>query len=310
MSTENQIENSENKLKKKSKWKIICVVILVLALIIKIIESGEEKDHRNKINTTQKVVTTKQIIVTENDREIYYKYYENYSNLPTVSIKDDSRHKEAISLTAKAFNKTDKEIEKIYEAVNAAKPTDQEIEIYETYDNELDKAIDEVTVKGGNVDEDAVKEKIAKQYNISTSKLEAIYILVLANEDYQNEQTKKIVADNEKKQSENLIKDRKEIINEYLSYINKSGMGSYINTVGYKTNDINDCSITVVVKNSWHVQNKQVRLQAAQTLWKIWTNLYTMADSKDDCHLSLVDLNDNSVGGSSWLGGSVVGVQD
>jgi hypothetical protein len=63
----------------------------------------------------------------------------------------------------------------------------------------------------------------------------------------------------------------------------------------------------IAVSNEWHEQNFHARLQMAQNMWKIWANIHSPA-SPDQSLISLVDGNDNSVGGSSAMAGSMVSV--
>jgi hypothetical protein len=68
-------------------------------------------------------------------------------------------------------------------------------------------------------------------------------------------------------------------------------------------------TITITVKNLWHIRNKQIRYQDAQTLWQVWASISSPSD-QDKARISIVDFNGNEVGGSRWLGGSVIWVQD
>jgi hypothetical protein len=87
-------------------------------------------------------------------------------------------------------------------------------------------------------------------------------------------------------------------------------MNQFLVSVKYKYSSQKECSIVIVVRDTWHYQHKQLRLQAAQNLWKLWSQSYYFEDKKDKCRMDLVDGNGNSVGGSSWLGGSIVSVKD
>ena len=66
----------------------------------------------------------------------------------------------------------------------------------------------------------------------------------------------------------------------------------------------------VIVNNTWHYEPKQVRLQGAQSLWEAWAKLYYLESNKDSCYMDILDLNGNKVGGSSFLGGSIINVKD
>ena len=67
--------------------------------------------------------------------------------------------------------------------------------------------------------------------------------------------------------------------------------------------------VTLTVDNVWHVRHKQIRMQDAQSLWKVWAGLASPA-KPDRARIKLVDLNGNEVGGSRFLAGSSLWVQD
>jgi len=66
--------------------------------------------------------------------------------------------------------------------------------------------------------------------------------------------------------------------------------------------------LVIVVKDEWHYQHYQERLQAAQTLWEVWAKLHS-PDKMDSARIRLVDYNDNVVGGSRTLAGSLIWVK-
>lgn len=67
--------------------------------------------------------------------------------------------------------------------------------------------------------------------------------------------------------------------------------------------------LELTVTNTWHLMHYQNRLQAAQNLWQGWANIESPRDP-DKARLSLVDLNGNDVGGSRFLAGSLIWVQE
>jgi hypothetical protein len=67
-------------------------------------------------------------------------------------------------------------------------------------------------------------------------------------------------------------------------------------------------SLTIIVANAWHYEPYQVRLQAAQNLWETWARIRSPNDP-DKARLEITDLNGNNVGGSGWLGGSMIKVK-
>lgn len=68
-------------------------------------------------------------------------------------------------------------------------------------------------------------------------------------------------------------------------------------------------TVTVTVGNLWHVRAYQIRLQDAQQLWMMWSRV-APCESKDDARISIVDRQGNEVGGSHWLSGAMVWVQE
>jgi hypothetical protein len=107
-----------------------------------------------------------------------------------------------------------------------------------------------------------------------------------------------------------LVETRRNILGTYIKALDDIGMNQFLVSVTYKYRSTDECSIVIVVRDTWHYQHKQLRLQAAQNLWKLWSQSYDLEDKKDTCRMDLVDGNGNVVGGSSWMGGSVVNVKD
>jgi hypothetical protein len=65
----------------------------------------------------------------------------------------------------------------------------------------------------------------------------------------------------------------------------------------------------IAVTNAWHISPYQLRLQAAQNFWEMWASIASPKDV-DKARISIVDFNDNEVGGSRILAGSLIWVQD
>jgi flagellar biosynthesis GTPase FlhF len=89
---------------------------------------------------------------------------------------------------------------------------------------------------------------------------------------------------------------------------------SALKVAGIDNTIINNCSakgdkLTIVVANAWHLQSYQLRLQAAQNLWSMWAKIRSPNDL-DNARIELTDYNGNSVGGSRWLAGSLIWVQE
>lgn len=288
--------------------KVILIGIGII-VFIGIVGSKANKtaDKSDKTSLPSPTATEQPIItVTDSEREIFYKFSEYEWSLPTVPIGDKSRHIKAISLTAEEFHISTDEAEKIYEKVTKAKPSGKEIEIYEAVDKKTEDSLD----SGSFVSDEVIQEEIAKLYGISAIKLKAIWMLVATNSEYQEQRKGKVAQELQKDKQNNLIENRKKILQDYIKNINDAGVNQFIESVSYKYAGTDECSIVIRVRNSWHYQHKQIRLQAAQNLWNLWTQSYYLEDNKDKCRMELVDLNGNNVGGSSWLGGSVVNVKD
>jgi len=60
--------------------------------------------------------------------------------------------------------------------------------------------------------------------------------------------------------------------------------------------------LTVAVYNQWHSSPYQIRLQAAQLLYKIWFPIADFSDT-DAVRITITDLNGNRVGGQDALWG-------
>ncbi len=115
----------------------------------------------------------------------------------------------------------------------------------------------------------------------------------------------------ERTESESASIDRKkeEILKAYIDTVNSLGLGRFVAAI---TNDseLHKCSVSIVVRDVWHYEPKQVRLQAAQNMWKLYANKCYIEHDRDMVRIKLVDGNGNKVGGSSWLGGSSIKVND
>lgn len=77
--------------------------------------------------------------------------------------------------------------------------------------------------------------------------------------------------------------------------------------------DINPDELVITVANGWHYQPHQMRLQAAQNLWKTWvlsrTAVGLAKKNPDEVRIRLVDFNGNEVGGSRVWAGSLIWVK-
>ncbi|MGI6380285.1 MAG: NBR1-Ig-like domain-containing protein [Anaerolineae bacterium] len=97
------------------------------------------------------------------------------------------------------------------------------------------------------------------------------------------------------------------VLQSYIDLINETGMGEYVSEVGY---DGDTKRVKITVRNAWHYEPEQVRLQAAQALWEAWAAGFCPDEDPDLCRIRLYDLMGNDLGGSSWLAGSIIKLDD
>jgi hypothetical protein len=132
-------------------------------------------------------------------------------------------------------------------------------------------------------------------------------------EETEKEQKKKAEEEAARRAAEEEVKreaaeEAEKNLQGYIDLINTIGMNAYVNSVGYYSGFK---WIEVTVKNTWHYEPKQIRLQAAQTLWNVWaTQFCPEKETIDNCRIRIVDLAGNEVGGSSAWAGSMVNVKD
>lgn len=107
-----------------------------------------------------------------------------------------------------------------------------------------------------------------------------------------------------KLEAEQAQANQEQALEGYAALINTSGMNKFVSNILVEGGDI-----TITVENTWHYQPKQIRLQAAQVLWESWVG-FCPKEAADRCRLTLEDMNGNKVGGSSWLAGSIIDVDD
>lgn len=70
---------------------------------------------------------------------------------------------------------------------------------------------------------------------------------------------------------------------------------------------VNGNTLSIFVKNIWHYQPYQIRLQAAQNLWKAWARIHS-PDNLDASKIKIKDQNGNTVGSSGFMFGSSISV--
>lgn len=140
-----------------------------------------------KINWSIKSrILTKNTFSTGQETEMYYRYREIYHEitekegtdpLPKIGEKNASFPKmdKAKQLAAKEFNISTSELQKILDRVSKSKPSEEEMKIFQTYDDRLNKAIDTESNGGEKIDEDKIKKEIANLLNITPEKLSYIW---------------------------------------------------------------------------------------------------------------------------------------
>lgn len=100
--------------------------------------------------------------------------------------------------------------------------------------------------------------------------------------------------------------DLTELQDSYLIVLVGGGLDSAIITDVYV---LDERTVQVAVSDAWHYQPKQIRTQLAQRMWAAWASVASPSDS-DRARIKLVDQLGNNVGGSGWLGGSMISVID
>ncbi len=101
------------------------------------------------------------------------------------------------------------------------------------------------------------------------------------------------------------VKDASAHRAEFLRALsNVEGMSDWIKQVG---RGLDEDDLLIVVSSNWHYQPRQMRLQMAQALWKIWAGIHSPKEP-DKAKISLKDMMGNRVGGSGIMGGSLVHV--
>lgn len=77
----------------------------------------------------------------------------------------------------------------------------------------------------------------------------------------------------------------------------------------FSSASVDEGRLILTVKSGWHYQPYQIRLQAAQNLWKLWATIHS-PNEPDKARLKIRDINGNDVGGSRIWAGSLIWVQE
>lgn len=156
-----------------------------------IAKNNDRGNYEIKWNIKERI-RTGAVFSSDEEREIYYRYSETLSRihseegldpLPKVGEKDAPTPKadKAKKMVAEAFNITTDELIKIISRVEDSKPTEEELEAFYLFDDELEKAEEEATERGGSIsreDEEAIRDRVAESLGIPPRRLDAIWIRV------------------------------------------------------------------------------------------------------------------------------------
>lgn len=112
----------------------------------------------------------------------------------------------------------------------------------------------------------------------------------------------------EKVQQETSQREVQALSNAYLAVLNSARV-KMVETVSVERIGSDIWKATITVDNIWHIRHKQIRLQDAQTLWAAWARIASPT-KLDSARITIVDLLGNEVGGSRWLAGSLIWVND
>jgi hypothetical protein len=111
----------------------------------------------------------------------------------------------------------------------------------------------------------------------------------------------------EKEKREVARKNQKQNLDRFVKRLAAAGIDNSI--IRHVSVNGEGDTATITVANTWHLSVKQIRLQSAQNLWKLWAAIAS-PDDLDKARISLVDINGNEVGGSQAWGGSLIWVQE
>jgi hypothetical protein len=191
----------------------------------------------------------------------------------------------------------------------------------------------ETQIQTITVEHDESARKIAKEMEILRNELEGektqhseveekSVLLQKQLEDTLNQNTllqkRWEVMENQKK--ERIAAEQKRIQEQEFRQKNaklKTDLNSFVTalkTAGIDNSIIGGCSaeddkLTIVVTNAWHFYPYRIRLQVTQNLWMLWAKIRSPNDL-DQARIKLTDYNENSVGGSRWLAGSLIWVEE
>ena len=102
----------------------ILIILSFLPLVFSIFKKPSEANESTQTSTLDNQNEEITVDVTDEDREVFYKYFEPYSDLPIVPTEDKSTHNEAVSQTADVFDiSTDEALDKRFEESHLTEAT-------------------------------------------------------------------------------------------------------------------------------------------------------------------------------------------
>lgn len=124
-------------------------------------------------------------------------------------------------------------------------------------------------------------------------------------EELRKAKERQLVAMKEREAAAASQKGAQENLDSFMALLEFAGVGNELITNVSTRGE----TITITVATGWHYLPKQVRQQTAQILWQTWA-MIASRDNLDRARLSLTDAVGNEVGGSRFLAGSLIWVDD
>lgn len=153
-----------------------------------IAKNNDRKDYKITWNIKSRILT-QSVHATKEETEIYYRYAEiksdivekeGFDRLPKageVDVPTPKKDKAEIQ-TAEEFNISVSELREIIDRVSKSKPSEEELRIYQTFDDELNRAIDRESGGGEKVNEEKIKKEVSASLGITQKKLSAVWTRV------------------------------------------------------------------------------------------------------------------------------------
>lgn len=154
--------------------------------------------------------------------------------------------------------------------------------------------------------------KEGRWYKLNISGVPSAYVheSVVVPEEEGRKMVLAAVAKEQKRANETIDEKTQRIANEYSQALNDvfRAVGSQIlSSIAVRSLGNDSWKAIITVGNDWHGLNYQVRLQFAQALQRGFAAT-ACPKAPDLARIQIVDLMGNEVGGSRWLGGTLVWV--